>query len=420
MKVSVLAHCSHNKGDNSVLSFINNMFDDDNSIKSVHVSTSSGEKPFWFSGDAVASFWGCGPRFPKKDESVINKFLRVVRNRFLDKLYYLALYLYAKDMDVMLKVLLDLILNNDFKKQIDTSDIVICTGGHHISSVLDKDGVNSQLVDMIYSVVSNKSLYLWAQSIGPVETDKDFVIKGIGKLLESSSFICYRDEDSRQFIESLNVETNKKLVDDSVFGLRSKIMLQIPGKEIGTNIKKKAVIAVYTAGKLKNNTLSKYKEILTETIDHLLNLDYVVELLPMQYKGLQDDERPFLYELKQSASNSSSVSVLVEDMSPTDTLNYLKDIDILIGHKTHSVVYGLALAIPTIAISYHPKTTFFMSRFNMSDYVIDDKFLSSELVIEKIDAAMKNADLIKNTIKDSSNHIGANVIESFNEMIERS
>lgn len=137
----------------------------------------------------------------------------------------------------------------------------------------------------------------------------------------------------------------------------------------------------------------------------------------MQYKGLQDDERPFLYTLIESSSNSDLVKVLANDMSPEDTLNYLSNIDLLIGHKTHSVVYGLALGIPIIAISYHPKTTFFMSRFNMLDYVIDDQQLSSNLIFDKINSVIKNKANVKASLLKESNLIGCNVFESFGKMI---
>ncbi|EOX3331673.1 polysaccharide pyruvyl transferase family protein [Vibrio cholerae] len=420
MKVSVLAHCSHNKGDNSVLSFIDNMIKNEKNIKSSHVSTSSGDKPFWLTSNSTTTYWGCGHRFPCKDELLPSKVLRVLRNRFIDKLFYLVVFLYANNFDLLAKSLLKFVFNKQFKTELLDSDAVICTGGHHISSVLDKDGVNSQLLDMIYSVINNKKLYLWAQSIGPVKTNKKYILKAIAKLLNSAQYICYRDSDSEAFIKNLGVKTLANLVDDSVFGLRHKLVPNLDELTRDGDFKRKAVIAVYTAGKLKSKTLDDYKKTLLTVIDYLINIGYSVELLPMQYKGLQDDERPFLNDLKESSSNINLVKVLENDMSPEDTLNYLKNTNLLIGHKTHSVVYGLALAIPTIAISYHPKTTFFMSRFNMLDYVIDDQKLNSKLVVDKINLAIKNeADIKRNLIKESS-VIGHNVIESFNKMIGHS
>lgn len=414
MKISVLAHCSHNKGDNSVLAFLNMKLKD--AGVDIHISTSSGKKPFWFIGEPKVSNWGCGLRFPVKNEKFIGKLIRVTRNRIFDRIYYVVLFLFSHNLDKLALYVLEAINDKTFKYNIKDSDSVICTGGHHLSSVLDKDGVNSQLIDMIYAVLCNKKLYLWAQSIGPIETKKIFVLDAIKKLLNRSELICYRDSDSKTFLDNQNVITKKELVDDSVFGLAKTLTFDINdlNKRSG---RKRAIIAVYTAGKLKSNTLHNYESILVASVNYLIELGFSVELLPMQYKGLQDDERPFLNAIKKASDKESCVEVLTEDMSPFDTLRYLKGADLLIGHKTHSVVYGLALGIPTIAISYHPKTTFFMSRFDLLDYVIDDKELTSRIVINKIDLALKNSDCITKKIKSRSNEMGDSVINAFGDIL---
>lgn len=416
MKVSILSHCSHNKGDNSVLAFLGKSVTEDK----IHISTSSGDLPFWFESGAVSSLWGCGKRFPTKNESFLKRVIRVLRNRLIDNIYYVVLFLFAKNKDRLALSILNIINDNNFKSQISSSDYVICTGGHHISSVLDKDGVNSQLMDMIYSILLGKPLYLWAQSLGPVITNKKYISKAISKLLNSAELICYRDSDSKAFLENNHVETNSILVDDSVFGLRKKVIPELNttnyrllSDEIET---KRAIIAVYTAGKLKSNKLDNYLGILSNTINHLISKGYLIELLPMQYKGLQDDERPFLIKLRSKAIDITKVSILDKDMSPFETLTYLSGADLLIGHKTHSVVYGLALGIPTLAISYHPKTTFFMSRFGMDDFVIDDKELSFSLIKEKVDLIEYSKNKIKNKIISKSDETADSVVKSFNNI----
>lgn len=414
MKVSILSHCSHNKGDNSVLAFLGT------SIKSskVHISTSSGELPFWFNNNAISTLWGCGKRFPTKNERFFNKILRVARNRFIDKLYYLVLILFSANKNKLALFLLSSITNNKFKSEINESEYVICTGGHHISSVLDQNGVNTQLMDMIYTILINKPLYLWAQSIGPVETDKKYIISAIAKLLNRAELICYRDSDSKKFLDDNHIKSKNMLVDDSVFGLRKKLFSEVNNtiekSPLKSNDKtKRAVIAVYTAGKLKNNKLEDYFNIILKTVNYLINKGYLIELLPMQYEGLQDDERPFLNKIKSHAEDTTKVIVLNDDMSPFETLKYLKGIDLLIGHKTHSVVYGLALAIPTLAISYHPKTTFFMSRFGMDNFFIDDKELSFDLLKNKLQLIENSKDDISSKLSVKSDEIGESVLKSF-------
>lgn len=409
MKVSILSHCSHNKGDNSVLGFLGKSLPMDTEI---NISTSSGTLPFWFkSKNITSSKWGCGKRFSTVNESLFAKILRNIKNRCYDFCSYIALYLYAYNYDKLALIILSVIMDKGFKYNLKLSDKVICTGGHHISSVLDRDGVNPQLIDMLYSVLCGYKLSLWAQSIGPVKTNKNYIMRSISKLLNNVEIICYRDKDSLEFLNDNSIQTKKMLVDDSVFGLS---LLMEKEENKGKEENKYVVVALYTAGKKQKGNIHNYLQQFVLPLRQLLAEGYKVTLLPMQYKGLQDDERGELLKLKEMINNDN-VNVLIDDMSPMDTLRYVSHSSLLIGHKTHSVVYGLANSIPTIAISYHPKTTYFMHRFSQDDFVIEDKYLTSDLLISKISEIQKNYNqelVIKNKIK-----IGNNVIKSFGEML---
>ncbi|NVH48266.1 polysaccharide pyruvyl transferase family protein [Photobacterium damselae] len=413
MKVSILSHCSHNKGDNSVLGFLNKALPKNINI---HISTSSGELPFWFSSNNVTtSMWGCGKRFSVDNESFTKKVIRNLRNKIYDSLSYIVLYLYSQDYDKLALSLLNFIIDEKFSDNLKNSDKVICTGGHHISSVLDKDGVNPQLMDMLYTILCGYDLYLWAQSIGPVNTSKKYITKSISKLLNRTKLICYRDKDSLIFLNDNSVSTRKILVDDSVFGLSMLLNSEKNLEDINPDKDKFIIVALYTAGKKQKNNIDNYLNQFVSPLKNLISEGYKISLLPMQYKGLQDDERSELLKLKELVG-SDSIQVLMDDMSPMDTLRYVSSASLLIGHKTHSVVYGLANSIPTIAISYHPKTTYFMHRFSQDDFVIEDDIFSSLILQEKIDKIKSNYN--KNLAIENKEIIGKNVIKSFKEILK--
>lgn len=411
MKISILSHCSHNKGDNSVLAFLGKIIPNNQSL---HISTSSGTIPDWFeSMNTKSSLWGCGKRFSTRNESFLSKVVRNIRNRLYDMMSYVVLFLYANKKDYLALLLLNTFIDKGFKQALKGSEKVICTGGHHISSVLDKDGVNPQLIDMLYSVLNGYKLYLWAQSIGPVETKKSYIITAISRILNASEFICYRDTDSLDFLIDNNIKTSSKLVDDSVFGL---VQLLESKEELSDKILSKFVIvALYTAGKKQKDNIENYLNAFVKPLKRLIFDGYVVKLLPMQYKGLQDDERKELLKLKELI-NDDKVEVLIDDMSPIDTIKYISNASLLIGHKTHSVVYGLANVIPTIAISYHPKTTYFMHRFCQDEFVIEDSYFSEDLLQNKISLIYKNYNQV--IVESKKSNIGKNVVSTFNEMMQ--
>jgi polysaccharide pyruvyl transferase WcaK-like protein len=407
--VFVINHCSHNKGDNSVLEYLSNRLLACEHIK-MALSSSSGCLPFWLDSAINVSYWGCGKRFSNKNESLVSKIKRVARNKYLDwYIYPKLLRAYALRNDELALRMIDRYYDKGFKSLLETTELVICTGGHHISSVLDKNAINPQLLDLVAASLKNKKIVLWAQSLGPVHTDKVFVNRAIERMLGSCEKIFYRDKSSKNFISDLKMLQIAEQVDDSVFGL----------VEINRNIlnnvekhKKLVTLAIYTAG--KDGLVDDYLDILTTSLLWLLKMGYRVQLLPMQYRGEAGDERPVLYELiKNTSAYSNSISIIDCDSSPLETIKLVAPSSMVIAHKTHAVVYGLSLAIPTIAISYHPKTTQFMEKFGQAEYAIDEVALSSGVLISKIESIIKNKDAISSNLSRMSTEIGKEVNEKF-------
>ncbi len=68
------------------------------------------------------SSWGCGLRFPVKNEKFIGKLIRVARNRILDKIYYVVLFLFSHNLDKLAFYVLEAINDKTFKYNIKESD----------------------------------------------------------------------------------------------------------------------------------------------------------------------------------------------------------------------------------------------------------------------------------------------------------
>jgi polysaccharide pyruvyl transferase WcaK-like protein len=99
-----------------------------------------------------------------------------------------------------------------------------------------------------------------------------------------------------------------------------------------------------------------------------------VRLFPMQLKGAASDDRPFLAELCSGIS-SSRIEIMGDYNNMKDHMAAISKCNYFIGHKTHSIVMSLAMAVPLIAIAYHPKTLDFMQKFGLAEYCIDDRRL---------------------------------------------
>lgn len=366
MKVLILNHCSHNKGDNSVLFYLTECLKLVSKDNSVTVSCSDGQIPFWADNDVSSVYWPGGKIFKSPQVSFTSNAMRRLNFLLMRKVVYkLFLRLYSSGHILTSKIFANLFLGRDLIKSIQVSDKVICTGGHHISNVLENDCVNPQLVSLALSELYDKKIIMWSQSIGPIDTASGYSKRTMGKVFDSCSRIFVRDNLSEQCVQSTS---NSKTIKapDSVF--LSNVLVN---SDSVTNHKPYVCCAVYTAGISDQEYLKRYRNSWITICRGLISKEYDVVFVPMQYKGFGGDERPFLAEIVK-ALDSDKVRFVDEDSSPKETLNLFKHSSFIIGHKTHSVIYGLALEIPTIAIAYHEKTRYFMSLFGFNDYVFDD------------------------------------------------
>ena len=90
-----------------------------------------------------------------------------------------------------------------------------------------------------------------------------------------------------------------------------------------------------------------------------------------------------------------------------------KKTNLVIGHKMHSVIYGLSLAIPIIAICYHKKQNLLMNTFGMKQYAINDQNLNFKKVNNKIISLIKNKNAIRKKLKKHSLRVSKIVNDTF-------
>jgi polysaccharide pyruvyl transferase WcaK-like protein len=378
MKIFILNHCSHNKGDNSVLYYLTQCLNIVSKNNDVTVSCSDGIAPFWAKETVSAVCWPGGKIFKTPEVGFVKNVFRRVNFMLMRKLFYKAfLSLYANRYDRLAKIIAVTCFGSALIKAFKDADKVICTGGHHISNVLEKDCVNPQLVSMALADLYGHKPVMWSQSIGPINTAAPYSKKAMGRVFDSCSQIFVRDDLSEACVKSTSNAVTIK-APDSVF-LSNKLVKDIV--EVTEN--PYVCCAVYTAGISDEKYLSDYKASWVRIAKEINDKGLDVVFIPMQYKGFGGDERAFLNGIVQDAGGSN-VRFVDEDKSPKDTLSLFKGASFIIGHKTHSVIYGLALEIPTIAIAYHEKTRYFMSMFGFDDYVYKDVIGSEKDIIALI------------------------------------
>ncbi|QCU89544.1 polysaccharide pyruvyl transferase family protein [Thiomicrorhabdus sediminis] len=407
MKITVINHCSHNKGDNSVLFFLLKLIE--KKFNCEVVVSISGERPFWLDNNVETVPWGRRGLFSNaKIFNLISKFVIKFQNVVLLPLILKALsnQLFTK----AAKNLFTYIFNDDFKKAIETSDLIISTGGHHISTVLDSGGMNQQFLDMMYVNLRGKSMVLWSQSVGPLsDVNKDFKVL-FGRMIRDCKYVFARGESSIEWVKQYSSFVGKSvfLVNDTVFSANHFINAKTDFSE-----EKYVVLCVYTAdNKSLDRNCEIYKSIIRKVIQ---KYGCRVKIIPMQYKGMSGDERAFIMNMLKALPGAivNQVDVLVEDKNPVETLRIFSKSFCVVTHKTHPMIYGLTMKVPVISISYHEKFFEVMNDYGLQDYIIEpDKYTETDFdrLFSDIE---KNRILLVDKITNKTDEIAQGVVDSF-------
>ena len=130
MKVFILNHCSHNKGDNSVLYYLTQCLDIVSDNNEVIVSCSDGKAPFWASKEVMAVCWPGGKIFKTPEVGFAKNVIRRLNFMLMRKIVYKTfLSLYANKHDALAKIVAITCFGSPLIKAFKEVDKVICTGG---------------------------------------------------------------------------------------------------------------------------------------------------------------------------------------------------------------------------------------------------------------------------------------------------
>ena len=75
----------------------------------------------------------------------------------------------------------------EFLEAARVADFILCTGGHHLTTILTEDVICWQTCDMSVALLSGKPLVLWSQSIGPFKFHSEKNANQIKKIVGDSA-----------------------------------------------------------------------------------------------------------------------------------------------------------------------------------------------------------------------------------------
>ena len=275
---------------------------------------------------------------------------------------------------------------NPFKiiREIRKCDLLISGGGSLLQDVTSNRSIMYYLAIIKIGLLFNKKVMIYSQGVGPINNK---INKGFTRrILNKVDFISLRDEDSEQLLKSINV-TNKNIIitADPVIGLKqeelelgSKIL-----KEAGLEEDENPTVGFAIRGRKKDRNL---EDVMARVSDRLIDeIGVNIAFIPFHH----GEDIKVLDQIKSNMNNKATFLSGKYDL--VQTLSIMGNLDLLIGIRLHSLIFGAVMNTPLIGISYDPKIEGFMESLNESIFChIDD--LEEESLFEEIKEKISNKD----------------------------
>ncbi|HAN09982.1 MAG TPA: polysaccharide pyruvyl transferase CsaB [Clostridiales bacterium] len=260
-----------------------------------------------------------------------------------------------------------------------------------------QDGSSKRSIIYYLSVIFaakllGKKVILYSNGVGPI-TGK-FNLKLTSKIVNNVDVITFREESSREFLESIGVKKPKMLVTaDSVFGLDRLYKDDYKYVLLRNNIPLDKELFGVSVREWKNKE-SYFVERIAKICDYVVeNKNMNIVFLNMQYKQDKKVSEKIIAKMKNKSY------MITEKLSSLEVLGVTANFKTMISMRLHGIIFAAKQRIPVAGLIYDPKVDYYLDVLDMPaigsvDEVditkaigkINDLIDNNEVHIAKLDA----------------------------------
>lgn len=272
----------------------------------------------------------------------------------------------------------------------ERADVVVFPGGHSFTTMNGLGQVFAHCMGLHFGHIIGKKTMVYAHTIGPFKGRFARIIKWMSMyVLRRTTLVTVREKDSLRYCQDCHV----KLTAETVFSIPTDKKLANGVDELTTLKQKGKTIVGLTIHHIYYKyffSKETYLKIMADIIN-LLNEKYDCEVLlvPMESRTGNYNDVDMAHEIKEMIRHPQRFTILKKDYEPIITSSVIGNVDVFVGTKTHSIVYGLKAGVPTLSISYQQKANEFMDMFGVIGNAINLHELSTDR-FDKVFGKMMN------------------------------
>ena len=286
------------------------------------------------------------------------------------------------------------------------ADLVVSTGGHHITDYYFPEKLG-MLWEHYYLSQINTPVVLFSQTIGPIDKfPYDIITK---QVLDTSDLIMVRDRISEEVVLNMNISTPVHLTADAAFAMDTEVKEGLPIEAIQDKEclprNGKGVVSIsvrewsHSGIKIDNyiQEIAKFSDWIINSMD--MNVVFVSTCTGLD--GYHKDDRLVAAQVvdKMQYSGGKQVQILSGEYTPQQLVKIYDEVDIHVGTRMHSNILAILSGTPVIAIQYQFKTKGLMEMFEVEDYLLPIEDVTLENLTAKFEACRQNSDKISSLIE---------------------
>lgn len=251
-------------------------------------------------------------------------------------------------------------------------DLLISGGGSLLQDVTSKNGILYYLGIIWLAKKLKKKVMIYAQGIGPINEPRNRQLTA--RVLSKVDGITVRDFNSRLELINMGLKGEIQVSVDPVLGINSHLVDEKLGQQL--------LMEAGDAGNLPRLIVAvrsweaggEFLHRVAAACDHFASSGWQVILLPMHFPEDMETGVELAGLMKEKAV------ILRGNYSPKETLEIIKNGDLILGMRLHALIMGVALRKPIVALSYDPKVDGFMQSLKLSQCVPIDGLKSEDII----------------------------------------
>ncbi|MBW2606220.1 MAG: polysaccharide pyruvyl transferase family protein [Deltaproteobacteria bacterium] len=326
-------------------------------------------------------------------------FRRIKGSRFLpNRLILLRFYFGAWCWRNRLRFLSNAILTKAECEDLElyqTADLIVSTGGTYL---VEDYSLTSRIFDFKISLLMNKPLVLFTQSLGPFRNEPNR--RQLRKIFEKSLLIFVRDKTSHNHLEDLNIDMRKvSIFPDVVFASIPELI----GPEMRDDLAQRQqslhiAISVRHWRHFKNTNeqhgMERYIEVMRDIVAHLVRKHSARVTFISTCQGIPEywlDDSKVAEKIYSGLTEEVKTSIHVDNRfhTPGELTRFLASVDIVISTRMHMAILALIAGTPVMPIAYEFKTIELFKRLGMGKWTQDIETIDGDSFINSLDSFLE-------------------------------